>query len=91
MSMKVEPNQELKGLVCNGANVLPTRVVHNAFQDEFGMYFKVSSSFHQKNVLYSGPLSGAQWRVCLYSFKGKIVVLKIEMHSFREGGQYTAP
>lgn len=35
--MKVEPNQELKGLVCNGANVLPTRVVHNAFRSEFGM------------------------------------------------------
>jgi outer membrane protein insertion porin family len=33
---KVEPNQELKGLVCNGANVLPTRVVENAFRDEFG-------------------------------------------------------
>ncbi|KAG0589524.1 hypothetical protein KC19_1G026600 [Ceratodon purpureus] len=33
---KVEPNQELKGLVCNGANVLPTRVVLNAFRDEFG-------------------------------------------------------
>jgi outer membrane protein insertion porin family len=32
----VEPNQELKGLVCNGANVLPTRVVENAFRDEFG-------------------------------------------------------
>ncbi|XP_024370540.1 outer envelope protein 80, chloroplastic [Physcomitrium patens] len=33
---KVEPNQELRGLVCNGANVLPTRVVQNAFRAEFG-------------------------------------------------------
>ncbi|KAL2650197.1 hypothetical protein R1flu_018325 [Riccia fluitans] len=33
---KVEPNQELKGLVCNGANVLPTRVVQDAFHDEYG-------------------------------------------------------
>ncbi|BBM98926.1 outer membrane protein insertion porin family [Marchantia polymorpha subsp. ruderalis] len=33
---KVESNQELKGLVCNGANVLPTRVVQDAFHDEYG-------------------------------------------------------
>lgn len=34
--LKVEPNQELKGLVCSGANALPTKVVENAFRDEYG-------------------------------------------------------
>lgn len=36
LTLKVEPNQELKGLVCHGANVLPTRVVEDAFKQEYG-------------------------------------------------------
>lgn len=33
---KVEPYQEFKGLICEGANVLPTRIVEDAFRDEYG-------------------------------------------------------
>ncbi len=43
----MEPNQELKGLVCNGANVLPTRVVENAFRDEFGMHCSCGRCFFE--------------------------------------------
>ncbi|CAI5529018.1 unnamed protein product [Closterium sp. Naga37s-1] len=32
----VEANQEMKGLMCVGANVLPTRVIEDAFRDEYG-------------------------------------------------------
>ncbi|CAI5529683.1 unnamed protein product [Closterium sp. Naga37s-1] len=32
----VEANQEMKGLMCMGANVLPTRVIEDAFRDEYG-------------------------------------------------------
>lgn len=33
---QVEPNHELKGLICDGANVLPMKVVEDAFNGEFG-------------------------------------------------------
>lgn len=33
---KVEPNQEFHGLVCEGANVLPTKFVEDAFRDGYG-------------------------------------------------------
>lgn len=32
---KVEPYQEFKGLICEGANVLPTRIVEDAFRDQY--------------------------------------------------------
>ncbi|MBA0609906.1 hypothetical protein Godav_010831 [Gossypium davidsonii] len=32
----VEPNQELRGLVCEGANVLPSKFLENAFRDGHG-------------------------------------------------------
>lgn len=33
---QVEPNQEFQGLVCEGANVLPSKFVENAFHDGYG-------------------------------------------------------
>ncbi|KAG4132301.1 hypothetical protein ERO13_D08G023700v2 [Gossypium hirsutum] len=33
---QVEPNQELRGLVCEGANVLPSKFLENAFRDGHG-------------------------------------------------------
>ncbi|KAH9771787.1 Outer envelope protein 80 [Citrus sinensis] len=33
---QVEPNQEFHGLVCEGANVLPTKFVEDAFRDGYG-------------------------------------------------------
>ncbi|KAH9301790.1 hypothetical protein KI387_013373, partial [Taxus chinensis] len=30
------PNQEFKGLICEGANVLPTKFVEDAFKNEYG-------------------------------------------------------
>ncbi|XP_031114447.1 outer envelope protein 80, chloroplastic [Ipomoea triloba] len=33
---QVEPNQEFRGLVCEGANVLPTKFVEDAFRDGYG-------------------------------------------------------
>lgn len=33
---KVEPNQEFRGLVCENANVLPSKFIQEAFQDGFG-------------------------------------------------------
>ncbi|KAG8484914.1 hypothetical protein CXB51_021652 [Gossypium anomalum] len=32
----VEPNQELRGLICEGANVLPSKFLENAFRDGHG-------------------------------------------------------
>lgn len=51
LCLKVEPNQELKGLICNGANVLPTRVVNDAFRDEFGMLSPSSFSYKCSSLL----------------------------------------
>ncbi|KAL3647589.1 Outer envelope protein 80, chloroplastic [Castilleja foliolosa] len=33
---EVEPNQEFQGLVCEGANVLPSKFVEDAFRDGYG-------------------------------------------------------
>lgn len=33
---QVEPNQDFQGLVCEGANVLPTKFVEDAFRDGYG-------------------------------------------------------
>eukprot|EP00252_Welwitschia_mirabilis_P000106 TRINITY_DN10075_c0_g1_i1.p1 TRINITY_DN10075_c0_g1~~TRINITY_DN10075_c0_g1_i1.p1 ORF type:complete len:731 (-),score=127.87 TRINITY_DN10075_c0_g1_i1:281-2473(-) len=33
---QVEPNQEFRGLICEGANILPTRIVEDAFRSEYG-------------------------------------------------------
>lgn len=33
---QVEPNQEFQGLVCEGANVLPTKFVEDSFRDGYG-------------------------------------------------------
>ncbi|XP_038698414.1 outer envelope protein 80, chloroplastic-like [Tripterygium wilfordii] len=33
---QVEPNQEFHGLVCEGANVLPSKVLEDAFRDGYG-------------------------------------------------------
>jgi outer membrane protein insertion porin family len=37
---KVEPNQEFHGLVCEGASVLPTKFLQDAFRGGYGrLYF----------------------------------------------------
>lgn len=36
---KVEPNQEFQGLVCEGANVLPSKFLEDAFSDGHGKCF----------------------------------------------------
>lgn len=38
---QVEPNHELKGLVCDGANVLPTRIIEDSFKDEYGKIINI--------------------------------------------------
>lgn len=35
---KVEPNQEFQGLVCEGANVLPSKFIEDAFRDGYGLF-----------------------------------------------------
>lgn len=35
---KVEPNQEFQGLVCEGANVLPSNFVEDAFHEGYGKF-----------------------------------------------------
>lgn len=35
---KVEPNQEFHGLVCEGASVLPTKFLQDAFRDGYGRF-----------------------------------------------------
>lgn len=43
MCYKVEPNQEFQGLVCEGANVLPSKFLEDAFRDGYGrLSFKKS-------------------------------------------------
>lgn len=40
---KVEPNQEFHGLVCEGASVLPSKFLEDAFRDGYGrLSFKKS-------------------------------------------------
>lgn len=38
---KVEPNQEFQGLVCEGANVLPSKFLEDAFRDGYGRFSKL--------------------------------------------------
>ncbi|KAI5056444.1 hypothetical protein GOP47_0028262 [Adiantum capillus-veneris] len=38
---QVEPNQEFKGMICDGANVLPTRIVEDSFKDEYGKVINI--------------------------------------------------
>lgn len=38
LMFQVEPNQEFRGLVCENANVLPSKFIHEAFRDGFGTY-----------------------------------------------------
>ncbi|XP_074291123.1 outer envelope protein 80, chloroplastic-like isoform X1 [Silene latifolia] len=38
---EVEPNQELRGLVCEGANVLPSKFIKDSFQDGYGKVVNV--------------------------------------------------
>lgn len=37
---QVEPNQEFQGLVCEGANVLPSKFIEDAFRDGYVMQEK---------------------------------------------------
>uniref|UniRef100_A0A5B7AWA5 POTRA domain-containing protein n=1 Tax=Davidia involucrata TaxID=16924 RepID=A0A5B7AWA5_DAVIN len=47
---QVEPNQEFQGLVCEGANVLPTKFIEEAFRDGYG---KVVNIRHLGEVIDS--------------------------------------
>ncbi|KAL0391845.1 UNVERIFIED_CONTAM: Outer envelope protein 80, chloroplastic [Sesamum radiatum] len=38
---QVEPNQEFQGLVCEGANVLPSKFIEDAFRDEYGKVINI--------------------------------------------------
>lgn len=38
---QVEPNQELQGLVCEGANVLPSKFLEDAFRDGYGKVINI--------------------------------------------------
>ncbi|KAL9237151.1 hypothetical protein vseg_011736 [Gypsophila vaccaria] len=38
---EVEPNQELRGLVCEGANALPSKFIKDSFQDGYGKVVNV--------------------------------------------------
>lgn len=35
---QVEPNQEFRGLICEGANVLPSKILEDAFRDGYGRF-----------------------------------------------------
>ncbi|XP_051118804.1 outer envelope protein 80, chloroplastic [Andrographis paniculata] len=47
---QVEPNQEFRGLVCEGANVLPAKFVEDAFRDGYG---KVVNIRHLDEIIKS--------------------------------------
>ncbi|XP_047317886.1 outer envelope protein 80, chloroplastic [Impatiens glandulifera] len=38
---QVEPNQEFQGLVCEGANVLPTKFIEDSFRDGYGKIINI--------------------------------------------------
>lgn len=38
---KVEPNQEFHGLVCEGANVLPSKFLEDSFRDGYGRFLDI--------------------------------------------------
>lgn len=44
---KVEPNQDFQGLVCEGADALPSRFIEDAFRDGYGMF---SSIYWDQNL-----------------------------------------
>ncbi|ESQ41976.1 hypothetical protein EUTSA_v10012770mg [Eutrema salsugineum] len=41
LMFQVEPNQEFRGLVCENANVLPSKFIQEAFQDGFGKVINI--------------------------------------------------
>ncbi|KAL5697521.1 Outer envelope protein 80 [Ranunculus cassubicifolius] len=47
---QVEPNQEFQGLVCEGANVLPSKFLENSFRDAYG---KIVNIRHLNEVIHS--------------------------------------
>ncbi|WOK92947.1 outer envelope protein 80, chloroplastic isoform X1 [Canna indica] len=47
---QVEPNQEFRGLICEGANVLPSKFVEDAFRDGYG---KIVNVRHLDEVIKS--------------------------------------
>ncbi|KAL0302325.1 UNVERIFIED_CONTAM: Outer envelope protein 80, chloroplastic [Sesamum angustifolium] len=47
---QVEPNQEFQGLVCEGANVLPSKFIEDAFRDEY-VVSQPSGKQDQKTIL----------------------------------------
>lgn len=49
---KVEQNQEFQGLVCEGANVLPTKFIEDAFRDGYGAFFSCFSFLFKNACLF---------------------------------------
>ena len=49
------PNQEIRGIVATGANVLPQRVIEDAFRDQYGHtlnFGRFSSALKELNGWY---------------------------------------
>ncbi|KAG6523056.1 hypothetical protein ZIOFF_020215 [Zingiber officinale] len=55
LEFQVEPNQEFRGLICEGANVLPSKFMEDAFRDGYG---KIVNIRHLDQVSYAEILSG---------------------------------
>ncbi|CAA2992254.1 outer envelope 80, chloroplastic-like [Olea europaea subsp. europaea] len=65
---QVEPNQEFQGLVCEGANVLPSKFIEDAFRDGYGKVVNIRrldevissiNSWYMERGLF-GMVSGAE-------------------------------
>ncbi|KAL7594668.1 hypothetical protein Lser_V15G29136 [Lactuca serriola] len=48
---QVEPNQDFQGLVCEGANVLPTKFVEDKFRDGYGKIVNIRQLDHVINSI----------------------------------------
>lgn len=73
---KVEPNQEFQGLVCEGANVLPTKFIEDAFRDGYGAFsfsFNVCSEFIMLGPSTSHVSDIRPTLIGMSSFAGKVV------------------
>ncbi|KAK4387408.1 Outer envelope protein 80, chloroplastic [Sesamum angolense] len=53
---QVEPNQEFQGLVCEGANVLPSKFIEDAFRDGYGKVINIGET--RGALLMVGTWSG---------------------------------
>lgn len=87
---QVEPNQEFQGLVCEGANILPSKFVEDAFRDGYGKIVNIrhldqviksiNGWYHERglsgSVQYAEILSGGILRLQVYEAEVNNIIIQ---------------